>query len=186
MQVRLESDMAVALTRSLNIQDLRAGYDFLLLRERSGEMPGGLGDWWTQYQTAGEAQRRVLIAAVNEGDEEQPKRSPRRNRGGVTSKIFLSLGSNLNDPVSQIQRAIKTLASSVSTIECAPLYQSKPLGPQDQPDFVNTVISGYTDLSPEELLITIKGIERQQYRVKTKHWGPRTIDIDILFMETSK
>ena len=103
------------------------------------------------------------------------------NRGGVTSKIFLSLGSNLNDPVSQIQRAVKTLASSVSTIECAPLYQSKPLGPQDQPDFVNTVISGYTDLSPEELLITIKGIERQQYRVKTKHWGPRTIDIDILF-----
>ena len=103
------------------------------------------------------------------------------NRGGVTSQIFLSLGSNLNDPVSQIQRAIKTLASLVSTIECAPLYQSKPLGPQDQPDFVNTVISGYTDLSPEELLITVKGIEQQQYRVKTKHWGPRTIDIDILF-----
>ena len=104
-----------------------------------------------------------------------------KNRGGVTSQIFLSLGSNLNDPVSQIQRAIKTLASLVSTIECAPLYHSKPLGPQDQPDFVNTVISGYTDLSPKELLITIKRIERQQYRVKTKHWGPRTIDIDILF-----
>ena len=57
---------------------LRAGYDFLLLRERSGEMPGGLGDWWTQYQVADEGQRRGLIAAVNDGDEEQPKRSPRR------------------------------------------------------------------------------------------------------------
>ncbi|MGB2331885.1 MAG: hypothetical protein ACPH5O_01490, partial [Litorivicinaceae bacterium] len=39
---------------------------------------GGLGDWWTQYQTADEAGRRDLIAAVNDGDEEQPKRSPRR------------------------------------------------------------------------------------------------------------
>ena len=99
----------------------------------------------------------------------------------MTSHVFLALGSNLNDPVAQIQQAIQALASSVDAIECAPLYQSKPLGPQDQPDFVNTVISGYTDLSPDALLTALQGIEKQQQRVKTQHWGPRTIDIDILF-----
>ena len=103
------------------------------------------------------------------------------NPSTVTSQVFLALGSNLNDPVAQIKQAIRSLAQTVNTIECAQLYQSKPLGPQDQPDFVNTVISGYTSLSPEELLITIQDIEQQQQRVKTQHWGPRTIDIDILF-----
>ena len=101
----------------------------------------------------------------------------------MTSHVFLALGSNLNDPVAQIQQTIQALAGLVDAIECAPLYQSKPLGPQDQPDFVNTVISGYTDLSPNALLITLQGIEKQQQRVKTQHWGPRTIDIDILFYD---
>ncbi|MEC8126610.1 MAG: 2-amino-4-hydroxy-6-hydroxymethyldihydropteridine diphosphokinase [Pseudomonadota bacterium] len=101
----------------------------------------------------------------------------------MTSHVFLALGSNLSDPVAQIQQAIQALASSVDAIECAPLYQSKPLGPQNQPDFVNTVISGYTDLNPDALLTAVQGIEQQQRRVKTQHWGPRTIDIDILFYD---
>lgn len=105
------------------------------------------------------------------------------DRNAVTSHIFLALGSNLNDPVAQIRQTIQALAGSINAIECAPLYQSKPLGPQDQPDFVNTVISGYTDLSPEALLTALQEIERQQQRVKTAHWGPRTIDIDILFYD---
>ena len=113
------------------------------------------------------------------------------NRSAVTNQIFLALGSNLNDPVAQIKQAIQALSRSIDAIERARLYQSKPLGPQDQPDFVNTVISGYTNLSPEDLLTTIQKIETQQQRVKNRHWGPRTIDIDILFygdirMETPK
>ena len=99
----------------------------------------------------------------------------------MTNQVFLALGSNLNDPVAQIKQAIRSLAQAVSAIECARLYKSKPLGPQDQPDFVNTVISGHTALTPEELLTRIQEIELQQQRVKTQHWGPRTIDIDILF-----
>ena len=105
------------------------------------------------------------------------------DRSAVTSHVFLALGSNLSDPVAQIQQAIQALAGLVEAIECAPLYQSNPLGPQDQPDFVNTVISGYTDLSPDGLLTALQGIEKQQQRVKTQHWGPRTIDIDILFYD---
>jgi 2-amino-4-hydroxy-6-hydroxymethyldihydropteridine diphosphokinase len=113
------------------------------------------------------------------------------NRSGVTNQVFLALGSNLNDPVAQIKQAVQSLCHTLSAIKCAHLYQSKPLGPQDQPDFVNTVISGYTDLSPNHLLVTIQKIETQQQRVKTRYWGPRTIDIDILFygdmrMETAE
>jgi 2-amino-4-hydroxy-6-hydroxymethyldihydropteridine diphosphokinase len=113
------------------------------------------------------------------------------NRSGVTNQVFLALGSNLNDPVAQIKQAVRSLSHTLSAIKCAHLYQSKPLGPQDQPDFVNTVISGYTDLSPNHLLVTIQKIETQQQRVKTRYWGPRTIDIDILFygdmrMETAE
>ncbi len=93
----------------------------------------------------------------------------------------MALGSNLNDPIAQIKEAIQSLAQTVEGIQCAQLYQSKPLGPQDQPDFVNTVISGHTALTPNELLTKIQEIELQQHRVKTQHWGPRTIDIDILF-----
>jgi 2-amino-4-hydroxy-6-hydroxymethyldihydropteridine diphosphokinase len=99
----------------------------------------------------------------------------------VTNQVFLALGSNLNDPIAQIKEAIQSLAQTVEGIQCAQLYQSKPLGPQDQPDFVNTVISGHTALTPNELLTKIQEIELQQHRVKTQHWGPRTIDIDILF-----
>ena len=113
------------------------------------------------------------------------------NRSAVTNQVFLALGSNLNDPVAQIKQAIQTLSLTIDAIEYAHLYQSKPLGPQNQPDFVNTVISGYTDLSPNDLLVTIQKVETQQQRVKTRHWGPRTIDIDILFygdmrMETAE
>ena len=99
----------------------------------------------------------------------------------MTNQVFLALGSNLNDPIAQIKEAIQSLAQTVEGIQCAQLYQSKPLGPQDQPDFVNTVISGHTALTPNELLTKIQEIELQQQRVKTQHWGPRTIDIDILF-----
>lgn len=99
----------------------------------------------------------------------------------MTNQVFLALGSNLNDPIAQIKEAIQSLAQTVAGIQCAQLYQSKPLGPQDQPDFVNTVISGHTALTPNELLTKIQEIELQQQRVKTQHWGPRTIDIDILF-----
>ena len=113
-----------------------------------------------------------------------PKRGAHADdRNAVTSHVFLALGSNLNDPVVQIRQAIQALTKSIDVIECAPLYQSKPLGPQDQPDFVNTVISGFTDLNPGALLTALQGIERQQQRVKTQLWGPRTIDIDILFYD---
>ncbi len=99
----------------------------------------------------------------------------------MSDTIFLGLGSNLDQPIRQIHCAIESLGELVDSIERANLYRSKPLGPQHQPDFVNTVIKGQTSLSPEDLLGFVKRIEKYQKRVKTVLWGPRTIDIDILY-----
>jgi 2-amino-4-hydroxy-6-hydroxymethyldihydropteridine diphosphokinase len=105
------------------------------------------------------------------------------NINDVTNTIFLGLGSNLDDPINQIGQAIDSLSAFVQSIRRAPLYRSKPLGPQDQPDFVNTVIQGQTRLAPNDLLDRTQQIETSQGRIKTMHWGPRTIDIDILYFE---
>ena len=70
----------------------------------------------------------------------------------MSDTIFLGLGSNLDQPIRQIHCAIESLGEFVDSIERANLYRSKPLGPQHQPDFINTVIKGRTSLSPEDLL----------------------------------
>ena len=114
------------------------------------------------------------------------KKTLREHRNDVTDTIFLGLGSNLDQPIRQIHRAIESLGEFVDSIERANLYRSKPLGPQDQPDFINTVIKGQTSLSPEDLLGSVKRIEKYQQRVKTVRWGPRTIDIDILYFGNLK
>jgi poly(A) polymerase len=78
LQAKLEKRHGRRPDSTLEHPRFRAGYDFLLLRERSGEIPGGLGEWWTQYQIADDAQRRDLIASVKEHTDEPPKRRPRR------------------------------------------------------------------------------------------------------------
>jgi poly(A) polymerase len=78
LQVKLEKRHGRRPDSTLEHPRFRAGYDFLLLRERSGEIPGGLGEWWTQYQIADDAQRRDLIASVKDDFDEPPKRRPRR------------------------------------------------------------------------------------------------------------
>ena len=99
----------------------------------------------------------------------------------MTDTIFLGLGSNLDQPIRQIHRAIESIGEFVDSIERANLYRSRPLGPQNQPDFINTVIKGRTSLSPEDLLRSVKRIEKHQQRIDIVRWGPRTIDIDILY-----
>ena len=82
-----------------------------------------------------------------------------KNTDDVSETIFLGLGSNLDQPIRQIHRAIESLGAFVNSIERATLYRSKPMGPQDQPDFVNTVIKGQTNLSPEDLLGFVNGLK---------------------------
>ena len=97
-------------------------------------------------------------------------------------RAYIGLGSNLDDPVRQLQRAWAALAHVPQTqrVACSRCYRSAPLGPQDQPDYVNAVAAIDTELAPEALLDALQAIETAQGRVRLRRWGPRTLDLDLL------
>ncbi len=101
------------------------------------------------------------------------------------AQVFVGLGSNLSDPVKQVNRALRSLGELAQTrlVRCSKLYGSAPQGPQDQPDFVNAVCLLETQLTPMDLLLALQGIEQTQGRVKKRHWGERLIDLDILLFD---
>ncbi len=97
--------------------------------------------------------------------------------------VYIAVGSNLSDPVAQANNAIEALKSLPKSrfIAASSLYSSTPMGPQNQPDYINAVVSVETELSPLELLDCTQAIEQEQGRVrKDERWGPRTLDLDIL------
>jgi len=96
---------------------------------------------------------------------------------------YIGLGSNLADPVIQIKSAHAAIASIKGVQERAfsNLYHSLPMGPQDQPEYVNAVMGIATNLLPMDLLRCLQNIENNQGRVRNgEHWGARTLDLDIL------
>jgi 2-amino-4-hydroxy-6-hydroxymethyldihydropteridine diphosphokinase len=96
---------------------------------------------------------------------------------------FIAVGSNLNDPVAQTNIAINALKKLPETqfLQASSLYSSTPMGPQNQPDYINAVVSIKTKLPPIELLNATQAIELEHGRVrKEERWGPRTLDLDIL------
>jgi 2-amino-4-hydroxy-6-hydroxymethyldihydropteridine diphosphokinase len=95
--------------------------------------------------------------------------------------VYLALGSNVGDSRQYIKQAVRLLGVVLQNVKQGPVYASKAVGYTDQPDFLNTALSGQTDLKPEILLDRIKNIEQQVGRVPTFHNGPREIDIDIIF-----
>lgn len=97
--------------------------------------------------------------------------------------VYIGLGANLAQPVAQLQQAIVALQQIADTrlVQVSSLYGSKPMGPQDQPDYVNAVAAVETELSAEQLLDALQHIEQQHGRQrKAERWGPRTLDLDIL------
>ncbi len=99
------------------------------------------------------------------------------------SRVFIALGANLNQPLAQIKAAQAALTKLAypNQIVHSPLYQSQPMGPADQPCFINGVSMFDTELSPLALLDALQAIEQQQGRVrKVERWGPRTLDLDML------
>ena len=97
----------------------------------------------------------------------------------------MGLGSNLSDPIEQVNRALCSLDELAQTrvVSSSQLYGSAPQGPQDQPDFLNAVCLLETQLTPMDLLQALQGIEQAQGRVKNRHWGERLIDLDILLFD---
>lgn len=99
-----------------------------------------------------------------------------------STTVYIGLGSNLADPVSQVRRAYRAVGqiTDCTALQLSPLYVSKAVGPAGQPDYINAAAQVTTTLSPIQLLERLQNIEFEQQRVRTEHWGPRTIDLDIL------
>ncbi|QXX83044.1 2-amino-4-hydroxy-6-hydroxymethyldihydropteridine diphosphokinase [Providencia sp. R33] len=98
-------------------------------------------------------------------------------------QVYIAIGSNLGEPLKQAQQAIAALDAIPDSrvIATSPIYRTKPLGPQDQPDFLNLAVCLETSLEPEVLLNYTQQIELDLGRVrKDERWGPRTLDLDIM------
>ena len=96
--------------------------------------------------------------------------------------VFIGLGSNLKNPLSQLKKAIENInqLETVTVNNVSSFYSSPPMGPQEQPDYINAVIELSTILEPESLLDALQNIEQEQGRVRKERWGARTLDLDIL------
>jgi 2-amino-4-hydroxy-6-hydroxymethyldihydropteridine diphosphokinase len=102
---------------------------------------------------------------------------------------YVALGSNLDDPRAQVERAFAALAGLPQTrlVLRSSLYSSTPLGPVAQPDFVNAVAGLLTELEPDALLAALKGLESRLGRARpVVRWGPRRIDLDLLVHGTAR
>ncbi len=97
---------------------------------------------------------------------------------------YVGIGSNLDSPRERVLEAIERMKALAATrLEIrSPLYLTRPLGPQDQPDFVNAVAGLLTQLSARDLLGGLLGIEQNMGRDRRERWGPRIIDLDLLWM----
>ncbi len=94
--------------------------------------------------------------------------------------VYLGLGSNLGDRRQNLIAALDKLAPLVRVEAVSSLYETDPVGPQDQQDYYNAVCRASTSLAPRELLAHVKQVERNVGRTEGPRWGPRVIDIDIL------
>ncbi len=98
---------------------------------------------------------------------------------------YVALGSNLGDSDKHIMDGLQALAnhSNINFLNTSLFYQSKPHGPQDQPDYINAAVEFETILKPEALLDELQKIENENGRVRegVERWGARTLDLDLLF-----
>jgi 2-amino-4-hydroxy-6-hydroxymethyldihydropteridine diphosphokinase len=98
---------------------------------------------------------------------------------------YIGIGSNLGDPIRNCNLAIRAMAADRRNriIQISPFYRTEPVGKKDQHWFVNAVAALETCHAPRELLNFIQTIEREMGRERKEKWGPRTIDLDLLFYD---
>ena len=100
--------------------------------------------------------------------------------GDASRRAFLSLGSNMGDRAAHLRQAIDMLPGVVAV---SPVYETDPVGGPDQGRFLNQVVELDTDLSPQRLLGLCHRIEANAERVREERWGPRTLDVDIIWID---
>ncbi len=94
---------------------------------------------------------------------------------------YLGLGSNLGQREENLRQAVAHIGPVMAVAAVSPVYETPPWGVTEQPDFLNICLAGETSLSPRALLTALKAIETRMGRQPTYRWGPRLIDIDLLF-----
>ncbi|MBN6044317.1 2-amino-4-hydroxy-6-hydroxymethyldihydropteridine diphosphokinase [Citrobacter sp. ku-bf4] len=97
--------------------------------------------------------------------------------------VYIAVGSNLASPLEQVNAAVNAIGEIPDSqiVAISSFYRTPPLGPQDQPDYLNAAVALETTLEPDALLDHTQRIELQQGRVrKAERWGPRTLDLDIM------
>ncbi|MFJ0184852.1 2-amino-4-hydroxy-6-hydroxymethyldihydropteridine diphosphokinase [Acinetobacter baumannii] len=103
----------------------------------------------------------------------------------MTVTTYIGLGSNLGDSRQILSEAIAKL-KSLGEVKVSKLYQSPPMGPQDQPNYLNAVAQLKTELLPLDLLDQLQRFEQEAGRVRLRHWGVRTLDLDLLIYGNEK
>jgi len=100
-------------------------------------------------------------------------------------RATIGLGSNLGDREANLRQALEHLAQTPDTavVRASSLYDTEPVGVEEQPHFLNAVAQLETQLTPQQLLWNLKLIERRLGRVRSQRWGPRTLDLDLLLYE---
>jgi 2-amino-4-hydroxy-6-hydroxymethyldihydropteridine diphosphokinase len=98
---------------------------------------------------------------------------------------YIGLGANLGEPVAQVRRALAEVAEldEVEVLQVSRFYRNPPLGPKEQPWYINAVAQVRTRLTAEELLRALRRLETALGRVRGEHWGPRIIDLDLLLYD---
>lgn len=103
----------------------------------------------------------------------------------MTITTYIGLGSNLGDSRQILSEAIAKL-KTLGIVKVSRLYQSPPMGPQDQPNYLNAVAELNTDLAPLDLLNHLQRFEQEAGRVRLRRWGERTLDLDLLIYGNEK
>lgn len=106
-------------------------------------------------------------------------------------RAYISIGSNLGDPLQQVKDALPMIAGVRDTrmLRCSSLYKTEAVGgPENQQDYINAAVEIETSLSAEDLLLELQAIEYAFYRNRREeaHWGPRTMDLDILLFDQQR
>ncbi len=98
--------------------------------------------------------------------------------------VFIAIGTNLGNKEKNVQQSIeKIVQNNIHITKKSAIYKTMPYGYKDQPLFLNCAVQAETMLLPKELLYTLLSIEKQMGRVRKIHWGPRVIDLDIIFYD---
>lgn len=97
--------------------------------------------------------------------------------------VYIALGTNLGDRPDNLRRALKAIAPAVQGVVASPVYETPPWGYADQPAFLNQAVKGETELGPLALLCLLKGVEVYLGRLPGIRYGPRLIDLDLIFYD---